>query len=155
MGVSYTRLKPIASETDFPIATTLCKSSSISTKPSSTKPSNSPTSPLKKNCSNSLCKNLCDRVVQKIFSTSRDKFSSLQTPSTKLCAKLVMLLIDTSVWISFFRERSGQIRQCCYILRFIICLSVLPTPKQDTHPLKRQQSHCRLPLLSLTGAIPT
>ncbi|WP_315787314.1 type II toxin-antitoxin system VapC family toxin [Fischerella sp. JS2] len=34
-----------------------------------------------------------------------------QTLTTKPCAKLVMLLIDISVWISVFRDRSGQVRQ--------------------------------------------
>ena len=35
----------------------------------------------------------------------------LQILTIKLCAKLVMLLIDTSVWISVFRDRTNQVRQ--------------------------------------------
>jgi len=35
---------------------------------------------------------------------------------TKPCAKLVMLLIDISVWISIFRDRSGQVQQQLEVL---------------------------------------
>jgi predicted nucleic acid-binding protein len=45
------------------------------------------------------------------FSTLPDKFNLLQILIIKPYVKLVMLLIDTSVWISVFRDRSGQVRQ--------------------------------------------
>lgn len=32
------------------------------------------------------------------------------TTTTKRSAKLVMLLIDTSVWINLFRDKTGQVR---------------------------------------------
>jgi hypothetical protein len=42
--------------------------------------------------------------------TLRGKSNLLRILTTKLCVKLVMLLIDTSVWISVFRDRTGQVR---------------------------------------------
>ncbi len=39
-----------------------------------------------------------------------------KTLITKPCAKLVILLIDTSVWINVFRDRSGQVRQQLEVL---------------------------------------
>lgn len=55
--------------------------------------------------------NPCDRAARKTSLTSRGKFNSLRISTTRLCARLVMLLIDTSVWISVFRDRTGQVRQ--------------------------------------------
>ena len=56
-------------------------------------------------------KNWYDRAIRRTSLILQVRFNLPRTSITRLCVRLVVLLIDASVLISVLRDRTGQFRQ--------------------------------------------